>query len=130
MKNITVKMTAIMLFVILCLCSCKHETDSPIDEGQFCALVNEQSFEATGPIIDRYLETLPVNNPDENLQRLNEWFNTISCIEESVILCNSCIETYPPQSELRIIFLANGQTITLIMDVLMSEPLKYRTFHE
>jgi hypothetical protein len=47
-----------------------------------------------------------------------------------VILCNSCIETYPPQSELRIDFLVNGQSIPMTLDILMDNPLTYRAFHE
>lgn len=130
MKNSPVKMTAIAVFVIISLFSCKHDEDSSIDDEQFCAFVSEQDFEATGPIINSFLETLPADNPDENLQLLNDWLNAISCIEKSVILCNSCIETYPPQSELRIDFLVNGQSIPMTLDILMDDPLTYRAFHE
>jgi hypothetical protein len=120
---------AIVIIVVLATQSCKHEVVINEDDAQFCALVNEHNFEATGPIIDRYLATLPSGYADENLQKLNEWFNAKACIENSVILCNSCIETLPPQSELRISFLSNGQTITLTIDILMGEPLTFRAFH-
>lgn len=130
MKNSPVKMTAIAVFVIISLFSCKHDENSSIDDVQFCAFVSEQDFEATGPIINSFLETLPADNPVENLQLLNDWLNAISCIEKSVILCNSCIETYPPQSELRIDFLVNGQSIPMTLDILMDDPLTYRAFHE
>jgi hypothetical protein len=130
MMNRPVKMTAIAVFAVLSLFSCKHNTDAGIDEAQFCAFISEQNFEATGPIINSFLETLPADNPVENLQLLNDWLNNIHCIEKSVILCNSCIETYPPQSELRIDFLLNGQSIPMTLDILMDDPLTYRAFHE
>ena len=46
-----------------------------------------------------------------------------------IVLCNSCIYTLPPQSELSVDFISNGQPITMMLDILMDDPLKFRAYH-
>lgn len=100
------------------------------DNGEeFCTLVNEQNFEATGPLINDFLATLKKGNEDYKLEKLRKWLERKNCVGEVKILCNSCIETLPPQSELSVEFISNGTTTTLTMDILMGDPLTFRTYH-
>jgi hypothetical protein len=107
--------------------SCNKDCSSIDDE--FCSYVSSQNYEATGPLVDNYLASLRAGS-DENLVKLSEWLAAKSCVDSATIVCNSCIETYPPQSEIRVVFLSGGQKIRLTMDIWMSDPMKFRSYHE
>jgi hypothetical protein len=112
--------------LVMCLTFWTCEKDNG---EEFCALVNEQNFEATGPLIDDFLATLKNGDEGYKLEKLRKWLESKDCVGKVQILCNSCIETLPPQSELSVEFISNGNTITLTMDILMDDPLTYRTYH-
>jgi hypothetical protein len=112
--------------LVLCFSFWTCEKD---DDEEFCVLVNEQNFEATGPLIDDFLATLDSSNPIESLEKLRAWLERKDCVGEVQILCNSCINTLPPQSELRVEFISNGNSVTLTLDILMDDPMKFRTYH-
>ena len=130
MKHKSILVTFSILLTCLSLLSCKKDKDETSDDDKFCEFVNSQNYEATGPLIDNFLATLDNNNQDENLGKLKDWMEAKSCVDSTMILCNSCIETNPAQSELRVIFISNGQKTSKIMDIIMSDPLKFRTYHE
>jgi len=119
-----------VLLISMTLFSCKKDKDTNTDDDKFCEFVNSQDFEATGPLIDNFLATLSHDNQDNNLKELKDWMETKSCVDSTTIICNSCIKTNPPQSELHVIYISNGQKIGMTMDLLMSDPLKFRTYHD
>lgn len=127
MKQISILTTIIL---ILSLTACKKDKMICTDEEIFCAFVEDQNFSATGTIIDDFLAGLKKNKNDENLEKLRNWFECKSCVEKAKILCNSCIETSPAQSELSIDFTSNGQDINKTLDILMDEPLKFHRYHD
>lgn len=96
---------------------------------EFCAFVDEQNFEATGPLVDDFLASLNNGDEDYKLENLRTWLERKDCVGEVQILCNSCIHTLPPQSELSVEFISNDSIIVLTMDILMSNPLKFRAYH-
>ena len=123
-------LTALVIFLTcLTLWTCNKEKVSCSDEQAFCSLVESQDFDATGTIIDNYLAGLEKNKKDENLEKLRDWLECKSCVDKAEIICNSCIKTIPPQSELSVDFISNGQTIKMTLDILMDEPLKFRAYH-
>lgn len=113
---------------ILVLCFLFWTCEKDRDE-EFCTFVNEQNFEATGPLIDDFLATLKNGDEDYKLEKLRKWLERKDCVGKVQILCNSCIETLPPQSELSVEFISNDATVTLTMDILMGDPLTFRTYH-
>ena len=123
-------MTISILLACLSLLSCKKDKDIMSDDEKFCEYVSSQNYEATGPLIDNFLATLGSNNQDENLVKLRDWLEAKTCVDSATILCNSCILTNPAQSELKVIYISNGQKTSKIMDIIMSDPLKFRTYHE
>lgn len=130
MKHHSILVTFSILLTCLSLLSCKKDKTGTADDDKFCEYVSSQNFEATGPFIDTFLATLDNNNQDDNLGKLKGWMEAKSCVDSTTVLCNSCIDTNPAQSELRVTFNSNGQKISLIMDIVMSDPLKFRTYHE
>ena len=131
----TVFITAIILLACLTLWTCKKDNvietgnESDPDDETFCELVEDQNFHSTGSLIDDFLVTLPKGNSDNNLIKLKDWLESKSCVSKAEILCNSCIFTLPPQSELSVDFISNGQPITMTLDVLMDDPLEFRAYH-
>jgi hypothetical protein len=130
MKSKIISVTFLVLLISLTIYSCKKDKDTNTDDEKFCEFVDSQNFEATGPLIDNFLATLSDDNQDNNLKELKDWMKTKSCVDSITITCNSCIETNPPQSELHVTFNSNGQKIGMTMDILMSDPLKFRTYHD
>ena len=129
MKHTSILVTISILLACLSLLSCKKEDLKSGDE-KFCEYVSIQNYEATGPLINNFLATLSRNNQDDNLGKLRDWLEAKTCVDSATILCNSCIYTNPAQSELKVIYISNGQKTSKIMDIIMSDPLKFRTYHE
>ena len=89
------------------------------------------------PVINEFLADLPSNseeqsflNDGEKLQSLVEWLKSKSCVVDATVLCNSCIYTLPVQSEISISVKYNEKTEVVILDILMSNPLRAIRFHE
>ena len=122
-------LTTTILLTCLTLWTCKKDKFVCSDDETFCALVDNQNFDATGPLTDDFLVTLKKDNQDENLKKLKDWLECKSCVDKVKILCYSCIKTYPLQSELSVDFISNGQTVKMTLDILMDSPLKFRAYH-
>lgn len=124
----THKLFLAIAFVLtsLTLFCCKKEKTDEI----FCGFVDTQNFNETGPLIDNFLSDLKNGTPEEHLNALRDWLDDKSCVDSVSIFCNSCIFTFPAQSELRVGFISNGQKINRTLDILMSEKLKFRSYHE
>jgi hypothetical protein len=102
-----------------------------ISNEEFCPAVNMDNIYKTIPVINEFLETLPDDlNDTKKLQALTTWLKSHSCIIDATILCVSCIETLPEQSEIIVSFVEEGRTEKLILDVSMSSPLKATRYHE
>lgn len=117
--------------VIIILTNCNSEDFVCVHDSVFCAYVRGEDYPATGPIIDDFLKNLDSGLTDqEKLEKLKEWLLCKSCVSHAEIFCNSCIYTYPAQSELKIIFIIDGQETGLVLDISMAEPLRFVRYHE
>ena len=108
------RIAVFLLFFLTSLCqnSCHKDRNTNEEDQQFCACVDEKNFDGTGPFIDIFLATLQNANSDENLEKLRIWLESKSCIDSVKIICNSGIETLPPQNELCVSFIVNGKSLT------------------
>jgi hypothetical protein len=95
----------------------------------FCIWVDKQKVDSTGRLVNEFLVTLKNVNHAEDLEKLRAWLEAKECVDEAIILCNSCIKTLPPQSELIVSFVTNGLTAKMTMDILMDDTLKFRAYH-
>lgn len=126
-----VSVFTVMILLSVGLTSCKKEDVKCVDDAEFCSLVGQSELDKTIPIIDKYLATQNKSlSDDEKLEQLRDWLKCKSCISDTEILCNSCIYTYPPQSELKVSFIINEQRVEKSLDIIMGNPLKVRTYHE
>lgn len=130
MNHKSIFVTISLLLIGLSHFSCNKEHDLNSDNEKFCAFVSSENYDATGPLIDNFLGSLRKNRPAENLDKLQAWLEAKSCVDTATIICNSCIETNPAQSELRVVFNSNGKRHVLILDIIMSDRLKFREYHD
>lgn len=127
----TTQLFITILFLAATLSGCRKEKVECANGTDFCAFVSSEEYEQTGVLIDHFLGGLKADMPDdEKLERLKEWLSCNSCVTNVEIFCNSCIYTYPAQSELRIWFSANGKEQVKILDIIMSNPLQFHRYHD
>lgn len=122
-------LTALLLSVLFLATSCKKDSSEALEQSVYCDQVSNQQWEESGSTINSYLKTLTEGSSDQKLEKLKLWLEASTCVQQVDILCNSCIETLPPQSELLITFTINGQNTTRTLDILMSDPMQYRAYH-
>ena len=110
----------------------KGEFGNPVLGVDLCLKVTNNDFKGMKEVINRYLKNgvFSVNqSPETQLYDLVEWLNKQNCISAE-LLCNSCIRTYPAQSEIRIILHTGGERRIVTLDILMSKRIEARGFHE
>lgn len=121
----------VFVLSVFLLTACKKEDVACSNNAEFCSFVNASNYNATGSLINNFLSRLNNNVSDqEKLEQLVKWLNCKSCVSNSQILCSFCIETNPPQSEIRVEFNINGRQVEQTLDISMQQPLRFVTFHE
>jgi hypothetical protein len=116
-------------FAVFALLLPACDKESPcLQEEAFCSLVNAQDFDGTGPVINEFLKTFNANDP-QALDELVEWLECKRCVRSAIIVCNSCIYTLPPQSQIEVTFIQDSDSTILIMDIVMDNPLRFVGYH-
>lgn len=122
---------ATIVFLNIVLTACNKDNIRCTNESEFCGFISSEEFDNTGPLTDTFLKKLDSDlSAQEKLEKLVNWLKCKRCVANAEIFCNSCIETYPAQSELKVWFLVNGQQIEKTLDITMSDPLRFRTYHD
>ena len=86
--------------------------------NQLCATMDISGEEATIDIMQTYIDTcLSGLSTDDQYPRFASWLESKPCIREANIICIRCIETLPPQTEIEIRFVFDGQEFTRILDI-------------
>lgn len=123
--------TWIVILVGFLSTNCAENDFECRNNRQFCNPIQSENLQESGPIIDKFLQELPTDlRSQEKLERLRDWLQCKSCVFHVEIFCNSCIETFPPISELKITFIIEGQETDKILDIMMSEPLSFAGYHD
>ena len=129
--------TLIFTLTFSILLSCSKEKES-ICHKEICEYIfNENDSLIQEEIARLTSDLLPEPSDDdqwgqsENLDILIKRLNQCNCIVATKV-CYACIETLPPQSEVKLVVTYNMELITKIMDVLTDdeEPLKYLRLHD
>ena len=123
------------LAILIIACEADREDNSMgnidcLHQEEFCFYVDLSQIDSTGVQITKALEILNLESDTEILERLNDYLNCKDCIQKSEIICNSCIDTYPAISELRIEFISSGENTIKILDISMDDPPTYAGFHD
>lgn len=129
MKNL-LYLILISAFFTVSLISCQKEKNEADINKEFCASVSAHDFDKTETLINNFLKTVNPGLPDsEKMDKVSAWFQNKSCVSDAKVLCVSCIDTNPAQSEIAITFNINGQPIDKVLDVIMANPMRCH-FHE
>jgi hypothetical protein len=124
LKSVNMKQLKLIGLVFLLLVGIVG-CDKVEDSEKLCPYLNIEHINKTLPIINDYLASLKSDlNDEQKLQSLTKWLKSNSCIIDAKILCVSCIETLPEQSEVSFSFQEGEITIVVTLDISMSNPLK------
>jgi hypothetical protein len=132
----TLNLLLLSFFVVLIIACGADRVDNSISNNdclhqeEFCSYVDLSQIDSTGVQITKALEILSLEKDTEILERLNDYLNCKDCIQKSEIICNSCFDTYPAISELRIEFISSGEITIKILDISMDDPPTYAGFHD
>ncbi len=118
------KHTVFFVFCIfMTLFACNQDDVSPTIDREICRNVANKNFEATIPFMNSYLQGLKKNEGGE-LEKFENWLNSVSCITNATIGCNSCMFSYPAQSAMQVVFDSQGQDLEMTIHVRMAEKLE------
>ena len=127
---------SICLLTWLCGISCLPESPDNTIEVTFCDLLTSQNEAGIGDIINIYFDSLnytafdeTLEGQQENIQNFETWFKSHDCVDSTKIICVSCVETNPLQSEIYFRVKTSLVTYEKTMDILMSSPLRFNGFH-
>jgi hypothetical protein len=127
----TLKTLLLVTFAGIMLFSCKKTEQIITPDDSLCAYIGTDSINKAAPIFNEFFDKLNVNLSDSlKLQSFVDWLKKHECIIGAEILSISGIYTLPPQSEIKITFSENGVTKQLILDISMSEILRYGGSHD
>ena len=119
------KIVLVLLTVVFVFVGCDKGNNQETSNEELCLYLNSENLDKTIPIINDYLAGLKGNlNDEQKLQEFTKWLKSHSCVIDATILCVSCIETFPAQSEISVSFKENEITVIAVFDILMSNPLK------
>jgi len=125
----------VCLFVLAALttgCNRKNDDDQRDEDLEtFCSFVSVESMDKTIPFVDEFLAGLPNDlGVEQKLQTLAAWLKQQPCIIDAAVFCALCVETDLPMSEIAFSFDENGETVEMILDISMTNPLKVTDYHD
>jgi len=124
------KLIGVILLLLVGFVGCDKEEGQATDSEELCLYLNSGNIDRMIPIINEFLAGLPNSNSfsedEQNLQALTEWLKSNSCVVDATVLCVSCIETLPEQSEVSFSFQEGEIKKVVTLDISMSKPLKAR----
>jgi hypothetical protein len=126
----------LLLGVAILITSCNADGIYTQPLPSFCPSLAADNINALVTPINKFFAELNYTDEDEtydgekeNMENFIAWLKSYPCIIEAEIVCTSCILTLPAQTEVTIAFLHDGQLKYETMDLLMSIPIQFRTFH-
>ena len=121
-------LVGVILLLLVGIVGCDKEEGQATDSEELCLYLNSGNIDKTIPIINEFLAGLPNSNSfsedEQNLQTLAGWLKSNSCVIDATVLCVSCIETLPEQSEVSFSFQEGDIKKVVTLDISMSKPLK------
>jgi hypothetical protein len=96
----------------------------------YCEAIESENFDKAGDYLNKFLKANKQLNHEDMLDKTVEWLMAKECVTDASLICNSCIETAPPQSEIRISFTIGDSTVVKTIDLLMTIPIVYHGIHD
>lgn len=117
-------------FLVLTL-SCEDEIDRPCASLTAGLIALDEA--AVRNAIDGWLAAYEASNANGHEDNIAAWVESLrdECGLDASLTCNSCIETFPPQSEVLIRLDSSGVTVDRTLDIFMPDtgPMTFRALH-
>ena len=97
----------------------------PAGEALCSLIIDGENIDRIIPYIDKFLGSLSDDMDDSRkLQELSAWLVSIPCIAYAPVLCESCIPSGRPQSQVRLYYVSVNYAVSYYLYISMSNPLK------
>lgn len=128
MKQLLILCGALLLTVSAC--NKRNRSDANCYNTAFESHVVNGNFGQIPSSMQTFVASISNSQSDSaKMQKIAKWLNCQPVVSSANILCISCIETLPEQSEINFTVQHNGQDTTLVLDILMSNPLSVANIH-
>ncbi len=129
MKTQTFTLIMVLMFAIF-FAGCKKENLHNSDDSEFCTFISKENYNGTGAIINNFLKGQSADlTESQKLDQLKAWLKSKNCVADAEVLCTSCIDTNPAQSELKVWFIIEGKLSENVLDIIMDNPMRFGKFH-
>jgi len=123
MKQKSIIIILILLSISITFWTCSKDEISRSDDKAMCEHVQSNNFDEVISVMNNHLQRFRKND-DKALEKFASWLNSSSCVKEAKIICDSCMYSLPPQSDIKVVFMFNSHEIVVNLYVLMDEKLK------
>jgi hypothetical protein len=106
------KISLILAVFIFLYAGCRKETSNRYD----CNGIRQGIITNNVTLINSSLGDLLTPYSNENLDKLAQGLFE-KCNINATVICHACIDTRPPQSEIKIVFSEAGNTIQKVLDI-------------
>lgn len=127
MRHILLPTIALAALTLGARCN-KHDHHTTGNDA-FCQVMEQEGLDATGTVVNTFLAQLS-EGETQGLEKLLAWLDEKSCVTEATLICHSCIETLPPQSEIRLVLHGENLHLEKTMDIAMETPLRFVRYHD
>jgi hypothetical protein len=121
----------IALGLMLVAASCEDEIDRPCASLTAGLIALDET--AVRNDIDGWLAAYDASNANGHEDNIAAWVQSLrdECGFDATLTCVSCIETFPPQSEVLIRLDSSGVTVDRTLDIFMPDegPMTFRAIH-
>lgn len=118
-----------LIFVATFFISCKKEPVNSFDCSNLRTGIKSGKIDLVKNEINKICAGLSEPTVKEKLQKLAEIISS-KCNMSASVLCTECIETLPPQSEIKISFTIAGTQYSKAIDTISRDPLEFAGMHE
>ncbi len=116
------------LFFYTCLAfllvNCSKGKISSYNEA-YCEAISAEDYDLGGEYLNKFLKANRRLSDEEILKKTQEWLWEKECVLDATLICNSCIETNPPKSQISVAYNVNGQNFSKTITLVMSSPVRY-----
>ncbi len=125
MKTYSILLVAIVL-VALSMSSCKKDK---LDSAAFCADISAYAFDDTADELNTFMTSVcspsATCTDSVRVDQVKQFLLEQSCVSQVEIPCVSCLQSLPPQSQLKITFSVNGIDTLRQLRIRMSDPMTF-----
>ncbi len=128
MKNLIIILGGML--ITFTACNKRNTSEASCYSSSFETHIQNGTFDQIPAAMQSIVAAIDTNQSDSvQIATIVDWLNCQPAVIAVEKICVSCIETLPTQSEIRFKVQHNGQDTNLVLDILMSKPLRAQHIH-